>query len=481
VEDEFVDFYYERNVPFMLSKQGPKGATGDVNGDGLTDIFIGGAKGQAAQLYLQTGSGFVKKVTPDFSTFSFNDVTAATFFDCDGDGDLDLFVGGGGNFSAETTGNFQNLLYLNDGTGVFILKRGGLPLTTTNCGAVVPIDFDGDGRLDLFVGSRSVPLNYGASASSYLLHNEGNGSFTDVTATVAPLFTNLGMITGAALADADGDGKNDLVVVGEWMPPRVFSYDGKTFREKETNLKDVSGWWQSVVAADVDNDGDTDLVLGNLGENFYLRAGKDNPVKLWMKDFDGNATTDKIFTQTTNGRDIPVFTKREITEQIPSLKKLNLKHQEYALKTVQDLFGKELDGAAVKSANYLSTCVAYNDGKGRFSLRALPLEAQLSSVNAIAVTDVNGDGLPDILTAGNNFNFLPQFCRLDASYGNVFLNDAKGGFRTVAAPHCGLNVKGEVRDILRFQQKGEDCFLFLQNNDVPVLYQRKKIAAVVRK
>lgn len=480
-EDDFVDFYYERNIPFMLSRQGPKAATGDVNGDGLTDVFIGGAKGQAGQLYWQTASGFVKKETPDFNTYSFDDVTAASFFDCDNDGDLDLFVGGGGNFAPETSGNFQNLLYLNDGKGNFTLKRGALPMLNTNCGAVVAFDYDKDGFLDLFIGSRSVPLNYGVNANSFLLHNDGKGNFSDVTTTVAPAFTNLGMVTSAVYEDVDADNKKDLIVAGDWMYPHVFGFVGKQLIEKKTGLENLFGWWQCVAVSDLDKDGDMDLVLGNLGENFYLQADEKHPVKIWINDFDGNETLDKIFTKTINGKDIPVFTKREITEQIPGLKKLNLRHQEYATKTVQDLFGNLIQSATVKKVNYLSSCAAYNDGKGHFSVRPLPVEAQLSSVNAVVVKDINNDSYPDIIEAGNCFDLLPQFCRLDASYGNVFINNAHGSFHTLPLSKTGLAVKGETRDVVMLRRKGDDYLLFLENNDFPLLYKLKTTTAVVRK
>jgi hypothetical protein len=474
-EDDYVDFYYERGIPFMLSRQGPKAATGDVNGDGLTDIYIGGAKDQPGQLYLQTESGFIKKETPDFKTYSFDDVTAALFFDCDGDGDLDLFVGGGGNFASKASVNFQNLLFINDGKGNYTLKRGALPIINTNCGTVVPLDYDNDGNLDLFVGSRSVPQDYGEDPDSHILHNDGKGQFSDVTNIVAKAFTTLGMVTSAAYTDINGDKKKDLIIVGDWMYPHVFSYNGKNFDEIKTGMENLFGWWQSVAVADVDLDGDMDLILGNMGENFYLRADKSNPVKIWIKDFDQNGTTDKIFTKTVNGKDIPVFMKREITDQIPSLKKLSLRHHEYATKTIQGLFGDDIEKAKVKKVNYLSSCIAYNNGKGQFTVKEFPVEVQLSSVNAINLTDINDDGYPDIIVAGNFFDLLPQFCRLDASYGHVLMNDKKGNFLQTPISKTGLDLKGETRDIISFKCKKDDCILFLENNDFPVMYKKQSL------
>lgn len=470
-EDEFVDFYFERNIPFMLSRQGPKTATGDVNGDGLTDIFAGGAREQASQLYLQTAAGFVKKEIPDFKTFSFNDVTAAAFFDCDNDGDLDLFAGGGGNFAAAMAGSYQNLIFINDGKGNFNLKRGALPISSTNCGAVIPFDYDGDGYTDLFIGSRSVPQNYGKAPHNFLLHNDGKGGFADVTAIVSKAMDTLGMITAMAYADINGDGKKDIIAAGEWMYPRAFSFNGKTFYELKTGLEDYYGWWQSMAVSDIDNDGDADLVLGNMGSNFYLQPGKNEPVKVWIKDFDQNGSLDKIFTKTTGGNDIPVFMKREITDQLPSLKKLNLKHHDYAEKTIQEIFGDDINGIQVEKVNYPQSIVAVNDGKGHFTVKPLPYQVQLSSVNSIAVQDVNNDGLPDLITAGNCINLLPQFCSVDAGYGNVLINRGKGDFMVLPNRETGLHVKGEVRDIVLFKTQKNDFALFMQNNNYPVLYR----------
>lgn len=473
VEDEYVDFYFERNIPFMLSRQGPKAAMADVNGDGLDDIYIGGARQQPGQLYLQTETGFVKKEIPDFKTYSFNDVTVAFFFDCDNDGDLDLFTGGGGNFASETSGSFQNQLYINDGKGNFTLNRGALPIINTNCGAAIPFDYNGDGKVDLFIGSRSVPQNYGEDPHSFILQNDGTGKFTDVTKLVAPAFSAAGMITSAAYADMNGDGKKELIVTGDWMYPHVYLFNGKTFQELKTGLEKLSGWWQSMAVTDVDLDGDQDIILGNMGQNFYLKPDSFNPVKMFIKDFDLNGTTDKILTKTIAGKDVPVFTKREITDQMPSLKKLNLQHHDYARKTVQEILGKDIAEAKIKQVNYAASCIAYNDGKGHFTIRELPVAIQLSSVNAIKMMDINADGYPDIIAGGNFFDLLPQFCRVDGSQGHVLINDKKGNFHEMPVTQTGIELKGQTRDILSFKYKKEDCILFLQNNDFPVMYKIK--------
>ncbi|MBX9782076.1 MAG: VCBS repeat-containing protein [Chitinophagaceae bacterium] len=473
-EDHYVDFFNERNIPFMLSKQGPKAAVGDVNDDGLDDIFIGGAKGQPSQLYLQTAKGFIKKEIPDFKTYSFNDITAALFFDCDKDGDLDLFAGGGGNFANAASGMFQNFLYINDGKGMFTLKRGAVPPALTNCGSVTPVDYNEDGLMDLFVGSRSVPQSYGQTPQSFLLKNKGNGNFEDVTAAIAPAFQTLGMVTAAAVADINGDGKQELIVTGDWMYTHIFSISQTKMEElKSTGLEKYRGWWQTMKTADADKDGDMDLILGNIGENFYLQVNDQNPASLYLYDFDQNGLPEKVLSRTINNREVPVFMRREMADQIPSLKKQNLRHSDYAKKTVQDLFGSNINKAQKLTVNYSSNCIAYNNGKGIFTVKALPMEIQLSSVNAIDVTDVNNDGYPDLLMAGNFFDLLPQLCRLDASYGHVLINDQKGGFTVLPMNKTGINVPGQTRDIVSFNYGRQTNSLFLVNNATPVWYQFK--------
>ncbi|MEO6230035.1 MAG: VCBS repeat-containing protein, partial [Ferruginibacter sp.] len=391
-EDDYIDFYTERNLPEMLSREGPKIAKADVNGDGLEDIYIGGAKGQAGQLYLQDASGkFIKKEEPVFTKFAAFEDVAVLFFDADKDGDADLFIGAGGNNTQPRTLEIEHRLYLNDGKGNFSLDAGAFAQNSMNIAVATANDFDGDGDLDLFVGSRSVPYEYGVTPQSYLYVNDGKGHFKDETVRLNPAIGKLGMVTGALWADLDDDNNKELVITGEWMATKIFSYNKtkKIFEEQQhTNLSDLYGWWQTVAAADVNGDGKTDLILGNIGENFYLRPNKTNPVKLWLNDFDQSGTQEAFLTRTIEGRDMPVFLKREITDQFPALKKQNLRHAEYATKSVQDLFGKELvNKSGIKLFNYCKSIVAINDGKGGFTIQPLPVMVQLSSVNAISCTD----------------------------------------------------------------------------------------------
>jgi hypothetical protein len=332
------------------------------------------------------------------------------------------------------------------------------------------MDYDGDGDLDLFAGSRSQPQDYGTIPASYLLQNDGQGNFTDVTATVAPAFLQLGMLTAAKWLPLQKDAIPVLTVVGEWMAPRSFQYQQGVWKEVDNGLSAYKGWWQSMAADDLDNDGDIDFVVGNLGENFYLRPTTAQPARLWVKDFDKNGISDKIITQTIGGKDMPVFTKREITDQLPSLKKDNLIHAEFAKKSVQELFGKNMQDAVQQEVNCTYSIVAINNGQGQFTVQQLPLPIQLTSLNAIQIKDINKDGYKDLVTAGNFFDVLPQFCRLDAGYGQVLINNKKGGFTALAPEETGLRVRGAVRGIAVIKKGTNDLFIFLQNNDQPVAY-----------
>lgn len=472
-EDDYVDFYYERNLPSMLSREGPKAATGDVNSDGLPDVYIGGTPNHPGQLYLQTaGGGFVKKEVPVFKQFLEFEDEAVLFFDADGDGDLDLFVGPGGNSAPPYSRLMQNRLFKNDGKGNFTLDAAAFPENGMNTGVAVACDFNGDGKTDLFVGGRSVPRDYGVSPSSFLYVNDGNGHFTDIAKKDCPAIATIGMVTGASWVNVAGDSAKELVIVGEWMAPRIFACSNNHFTEIKSNLNSLSGWWQTIATTDVNNDGKTDLVLGNIGENFYLRPDQTHPVKLWLNDFDQNGFPDLLLSRSIDGKNRTVFLKHEMEDAVPLLKKQNLRHAEFAKKTAEELFPKEkMDQSVVKEFNYAPSVVAINKGNGQFDIVKLPVMIQLSSVNAIQCIDVNLDGHMDIVTGGNRNVFLPQFGRLDASFGDVLLNDGSGHFTVAEHSESGIQVQGEVRDIAALPGKNRNCLLFLRNDDYPVLYE----------
>ncbi|MFD2573412.1 VCBS repeat-containing protein [Spirosoma soli] len=475
VEDAYEDFFNERNIPMKLSSEGPKAAIGDVNGDGKDDMYICGAKGQGGQLYLQTSAGLKKSDQETFTASQYFEDTAAELFDADRDGDLDLFVGSGGNESRVGARELMSRLYMNDGKGQFTFNSRALPPHTMNTAVALPYDYDGDGDLDLFVGSRSFPGEYGVSPESYLFQNNGSGEFNDVTQRVAPELLEIGMVRDAAWADITGDGRNELVVVGDWMSPQVLTWTNDQLRKTTTGLENISGFWGSVATMDVDNDKDLDLVLGNIGENFSLKASSANPLKLWINDFDKNGVLDKVMTKTIEGKDVPIFLKREMAEQFPFLKTKILKHADYATKTLQALFAPEvLKDCQVKTVNYRRSIVAVNNGRGRFRIAELPSVVQLSCINAIACEDVNADGQNDLILGGNFTEFMPQLGMIEACRGVVLANQGKGHFSVLPIRKSGYQVDGEVKQISPITINGKKYLINLINNSTPKLFELAK-------
>jgi enediyne biosynthesis protein E4 len=472
-EDPFIDFYKEGLVMRMVSREGPAAAVAGVDGDGLDDVFLGGASGQAGQLYLQKNSGaFAPGDSSSFGQEAGFEDTAARFFDADGDGDADLFVGSGGNNYPMASRPMQDRIYLNDGKGNFTLHTRALPINGFNTSVAVPLDFDGDGDLDLFVGSRSIPSQYGIPPGCFIYQNDGAGNFSNVTKTAAPELERPGMVTGAMLVNLVDDEREELVVIGEWMSPMIFKIENGQFQKVQTNLADYSGWWYALAADDVDGDGDNDLILGNRGENFYFTGTKEQPAKLWIYDFDGNSSPEKIITRRVNGRDMPLPMKKELTEQIVSLKKQNLKYAEYATKSIQELFGADVLKKALElNGTYFKSAVALNEGDGQFTLIPLPDAVQFSSVNAICSTDLNGDGKNDLLLAGNDSGFLPQFSKLDASFGHVLLNRGGGQYERLENRESGFFIRGEVRGLTPLTIKGEKYLLAAVNDQQPALFK----------
>ena len=474
-EDDHVDFYAERIIPRILSQEGPKAATADINGDGLSDLFIGGANNKGSQIYLQTSNGdFKPKPQIAFNAFTSYEDVAAVFFDADKDGDMDLLVGSGGNNRLSNRGELNHRLFLNDGKANFTHFADAFPVFEYNTGVMVPMDYDLDGDLDVFVGARNTPLKYGVTPSSALYQNDGFGKFKDVTSTIAPDFSKLGMVTSAVWGKITSKPRSSLIVVGDYMYPVIYAFENGKMVEQASNLNGMNGWWQSIQMADIDGDGFQDLIIGNMGENGYLKPTPAAPVKLWINDFDGNESIDKILTRTIDGKDVPVFMKGEMQEQIPLLKKENLNYEIYAKKAFQALFKKELvDKAAMKLYNYTSSIIAWGKGDGQFDVQRLPNKVQFSSLNAMVSTDVNADGKTDLIMGGNQFGFLPQFGRLDANYGLVLINKGKRVLEVVEDKQSGLAITGQVRDMVLFQQGAQKKILFFRNNQAPVFMKLK--------
>ncbi|OAV44529.1 FG-GAP-like repeat-containing protein [Lewinella sp. 4G2] len=468
-EENFYDLLNEGLVIRSLAQEGPAVAIGDVNGDGRDDIFIGGARDQVAQLYLQKSDGTLAQSEQRiFKQVAATEDTGAAFFDADGDGDLDLYVGSGGNFDQANATFLNDKLAFNDGAGNFSFRPGSLPRFGLNTSKVLPFDFDGDGDLDLFVGTRSMPQNYGVPVPSALLENNGSGKFANVTAEKAREFALLGMVTDAQVLSLD-DGQDLLLTVSEWGSPKLLRFDGEAFVTIPTNLNDLKGWWYAVESADLDGDGDLDLVLGNVGHNFYLDATAEEPLKLWINDFDGNGTQEKVITHRIDGKDTPIAMKRQLTGEVNSLKKESLKHSVYAKKSLEELFPKgALSKAIVQEANYFSSIVAYNEGGYQFKVEELPLDVQLSCVCGIACTDLNADGRPDVILGGNDGGFRPQFGKMDASCGHVLLNEEKG-LTYVPNQQSGLNIRGDIKSIDPITLNERPYLLVTINNQQPRL------------
>lgn len=470
-EDDYIDFYNERNILWMTSRDGPKAAKADVNGDGLEDIYIGGAGKEPGQLYLQTKTGFRKSSQVVFDEARNQEDVGLAFFDADNDGDADLFISSGGNNHTVQSGLLNHRLYLNDGRGNFSKSTFPLPGNDVNCSVVLPLDIDRDGDQDLFIGGRSVPYLYGQPASSQLLMNDGKGGFSLYVTENGNPFKDMGMVTGAVVANIVADSQPELVLVGEWMTPLVFEWKNNKLLQLPGFFKGYSGWWQTVAAADLDGDGYDELIMGNLGDNFYLKADSSNPVKIWLNDFAENGTMEKIITRSVNGKDLPVFMKRELTEQIPSLKKQNLRNEQFAEKSIQELFPKNiLSAARVMEVNYTKSCMVTTGKAGLVSVKPLDFHLQLSSVHAIQVTDLNGDGKKDLVLGGNMYCLQPQFGQLDASFGQVLLNRGAGNFEYLTSVQSGFYAPGAIRDIKTISTRKGQQLLVLRNNASPLLF-----------
>jgi enediyne biosynthesis protein E4 len=472
-ENDYIDFDYEGLISKMLSQEGPTLSVGDINGDGNEDLFIGGAKGQAGKIYTNNGNDYVPTSQAALEKDPSFEDTASAFFDADGDGDQDLLVGSGGNEKADQA-NYTNRLYLNNGKGSFTKSTSIIPTTNNNVSVIAPYDFDTDGDTDIFIGSRSVPGVFGIDPKQLLLENDGKGIFTNVTDKKAFKLTEAGMITDAIWEDIDNDGKKDLIVVSEWSTPKIFKNTGRRLAEFKSNLIEYSGFWNVVSCVDVNNDGKKDLILGNKGTNTPYKAMKENPMKLFINDFDNNGTIEQISTRTIDGKDMPIHLKAELAKQIPSIKKKNLSYGDYSKKSFQEIFDKSVvDNCIQKSVNIQESVIAINKGNGKFEIKILPKEVQFSSVNTICTMDVNNDGILDIILGGNQYEFKPQFARLDANYGSVLLGSKLGEFTWLPNKKSGFTMFGEVKNIKTIKNKNKKVSVIAVINDnKPKIFNR---------
>jgi hypothetical protein len=436
----------------MNSTQGPKISMADVNNDGQKDLFIGGSKGTPASLFFGNNGSFKDSKTENFVKNKNSEDTASLLFDADNDGDLDLYVCSGGVEFSQYSSDFLDRLYFNDGKGNFILSDQKLPAKKSlhSTSTVLASDIDNDGDLDLFVGERIKTLKYGIPCSGFVLENDGQGNFSDVTKQKANDLIGIGMITDAEFQDLDMDGDEDLVVVGEFMGVEILVNDSGSFSKKKENvLINLKGWWNTIYKSDLDGDGDMDFILGNHGLNSRFKASKDYPITLFSKDFDDSGFIDPILTfRSENGKDYPYELMHNLINQIKELKKKFPNYESFKNAGIKDIFTKDqLVDATILKVNTLSSLILINIGDFNFEVKLLPTIAQFSPIYAIAADDFDHDGDQDIILGGNLYSVKPEIGRYDALNGVYLENDGKLNFKSPKNGN-GFFVKGEIRDFI---------------------------------
>jgi len=469
-ENQYIDYDKDPFLPHRLSQEGPKLAKGDVNGDGLIDFFMTGASGQEDKVFIQQADGRFKQVeSPDFKKDRNFESTAATFLDIDGDGDLDLMVGSGGNqfnlYSKENTIR----VYINNGNGVFKKAPKMAPQKHISASCIVKDDFNHDGRADVFIGARNVPKNYGVDPRSYLLENEGGGQWKDVT---PDSLKRPGMVTDATWVDYDNDGDNDLVVVGEWMPVIFYKNDSGSLHY-DFPVKQSNGWWSTITQKDLDGDGDADFVLGNWGDNSRFQASEDRPLSMYVGNFNKDQKKDFLITSYLRGEDkaYPFAAYKDMIKEFPFLKEKIPDHKTYAKMTYKKLFSKKVrKKAEKKEVQTLSTSLLINDD-GSYELKKLPLEAQLSPVHAIIAQDFNGDSRTDLLLLGNESGLKPNLGTLLGNWGVFLLNKGDLDYRFEPYPKTNTVIKGVVRDALTVDVNNSKHFIIGRNDKDLLIYK----------
>ncbi len=473
-EDRYNDFDDELLLVRMLSTEGPRLIRGDVNNDKLTDFLLLGAAGDPEKLYLQKADGtFSFKQNLAFNklpgTF---ESTCGVLLDYDKDGDPDLIIGSGGNEIAMSKMNFSLRAYANDGRGNFSIAPAAVPRVLGNFSTMEADDIDRDGDLDLFIGARNVPGNYGLPPRSYLLIND-NGVWKDIA---PPALGNIGMVTDASWTDIDGDGDNDLVVVGDWMAIQVFRNENGSLQVPEL-IPNSKGWWNRIKAADLDGDGDQDFVIGNWGMNSKFQATAQKPLMMYVSDFDNNGKSECLinwYPPLDSGM-YPFPTKQELTAQLPLLKKQILRYEYYSTKTYDSLFSPDVRSKALRyETNYLQSAILWNNN-GSFELQALPIQAQFSPVFGIVVDDLDADGRIDIWLGGNFYALKPQVGRLNASKGVFLKGNGTKSFSYISPRESGIRVEGEVRDAGVIDIKGSKHLVVARNNASVLMFGKNKI------
>ncbi|MBT8272244.1 MAG: VCBS repeat-containing protein, partial [Bacteroidia bacterium] len=463
-ENDFNDFSKQLLLPQKQSTQGPCLSVADVNGDGLDDFYVGGASGQPGHLYLQNqAAGFNLKPNDAFNKDAKHEDVGSLYFDADADGDLDLYVTSGGYEFQENDPLLQDRLYTNDGQGNFVRSQG-LPLMLSSTKAVKSIDFDNDNDLDLIIGGYVIPGKYPLSPNSYLLENNG-GIFTDVTENIAPEFRSLGMISDIEISDYDSNGSLDIIVVGHWMPISLFTLENGVYVRKEVpEFKNTNGWYESISAADLDNDGDIDYVIGNFGKNNKFKPTIEKPLHIFSSDFDMNGSYDIALSKYYKGQLVPVRGKECSSEQTPFLNEKIASYKEFASLNIEGIYGESrIQSANQMQAYKLESLIIKNLGSGKFAIKELPNFAQMGPTLDIEIVDVNKDGILDIIGVGNLYDTEVETIRYDASRGFVLTGDNSDGFKVFN--NSGLHCDKDMREIALIRIADQVHIIISSNND----------------
>jgi enediyne biosynthesis protein E4 len=464
-ENSFYDYNREILLPHMMSTLGPKLAVADVNNNGLEDVYIGGPKGFAGTLFLQQANGTFKPSAQSWQSDAMFEDLGSCFFDANGDGHVDLYVVSGGNEADLATGLFRDRLYLNDGKGNFTKNPNGSAPAQISGSCVVASDFDGDGAIDLFVGGRQVPGKWPSPTSSLLLRNEG-GKMVDVTQNSAPELMNLGMVTDARWQDLNGDGFPELIVVGEWMPVTIFLNEKGTLSKMNIpSLTNTRGWWNCIELADLNGDGNLDLIAGNLGTNIKYKTSHEEPFQVFADDFDDNGTFDIYLGYYQDGKCYPVRGRECSSQQMPFVKAKFPSYNKFSEATIYEVIGAKAETALNLKADVFETVVFRNKGNFEFDMHVLPNKAQFSTVQAVIVRDFNNDGHPDLLISGNYHEREVETTRSDASMGLLLLGDSKMNFTPLAPYNSGFYARGNARDMVLLKVGGKPVIVVANNSD----------------
>ncbi|HYH14587.1 MAG TPA: VCBS repeat-containing protein [Flavisolibacter sp.] len=463
IENDFVEFDREPLIPFMVSKEGPGIAVGDINNDGLDDLFLGASKREKAAVFIQNPDRqFIQLSQPDLERDSTYEDVSACWLDVNKDTFLDLVIASGGNEYYGKSEYLMPRVYLNDKNGKLKRHIAAFENLYVTASCLLPIDFNGDGAMDLFLGGRAVPWEYGQVPTSYLLQNDGAGRFKDVTSLYAKELAHVGFVKNGQLSDLNKDGQQDLILATEWGGIYAFLSDNGRLRKKV--LTEKTGWWNFVLPVDVDNDGDLDLLAGNQGLNCRLKPTAEEPVRMYYNDFDNNGKKEQIITYYINGKELPFANKDELQKQIPVIKKRFLYAEDFAKADLKDILSSEkLENASLLSAEYFASSILINDGQMNFTVQALPWEAQITPYKDAVVVNANGDAYPDFLMFGNFYESNIQMGRNDADYGTLLINYGNGTYACKSIKE--LCVKGQVRNIRKIKVGHKNAFVLARNND----------------